>query len=135
MLTIGRIAAKAAVSVDTVRYYEREGLLRPAQRTSARYRLYDDAALRRLNFIRQAQQCGFTLTEIRQVLELKASAGACCDDIRGAAVAKKLALEMRIRTLQAMSAALSELIATCGERSRPVEECPIVDALERHAGS
>jgi MerR family Zn(II)-responsive transcriptional regulator of zntA len=71
MLTIGKVAKLAEVSIDTIRYYERRGLLSPAQKSGAGYRLYNDEAVRRLNFIKHAQRCGLSLTEIRQLLELK----------------------------------------------------------------
>lgn len=130
MYTIGKLAEQTEVSADTVRYYEKEGLLAPAGKTSAGYRLYDADAARRLRFIRQAQHCGFTLAEIRELLALKGSDAACCKDVRGVAVAKKLQLEHKIRALQTMSRALSELISICNNERRPLDECPILAALE-----
>ena len=65
LLTIGKVAKLAAVSIDTVRYYEREGLVSPAQKSGAGYRLYNDEAVRRLHFIKHAQHCGLALAEIR----------------------------------------------------------------------
>lgn len=71
MLTIGKLAALADVRTDTLRYYERERLLTPAAKNGSGYRLYDRDALRRIRFIKQAQHCGFTLTEIAQLLALR----------------------------------------------------------------
>ena len=68
MLTIGKLAALAKTSTDTLRYYEREGLIEPAGRSESGYRLYDKDSARRIHFIKQAQHCGFTLTEIRDLL-------------------------------------------------------------------
>lgn len=130
MYTIGKLAQKAGVSNDTVRYYEREGLLAPARKTDAGYRLYNEDAARRLRFIKQAQQCGFSLAEIGELLALKNSDAACCQDVRGVAVAKKLQLENKIRALQLMSQALTELISICTDATRPLDECPILAALE-----
>lgn len=130
MRTIGQLANVTAVTADTIRYYEKEGLLAPATKTAAGYRLYDDEAVRRLRFIRQAQQCGFSLTEIRELLTLRNSDAACCRDVRSVAIAKKLQLEHKIRALQAMSDALSELIAVCDDETRPLDACPILAALE-----
>lgn len=130
MYTIGKLAAQADVTADTVRYYEKEGLLIPARKTDAGYRLYDEGATRRLRFIRQAQQCGFSLGEIAELLALKSSDAACCKDVRGVAIEKKLQLEHKIRALSAMSGALSGLIAICNDESRPLDECPILGALE-----
>ncbi len=130
MLTIGRAAVQAAVSVDAIRFYEREGLLRPARKSGAGYRLYDEDALRRIRFIKQAQACGFSLAEIRELLELRRTSGGCCEDVRRVALGKKLEMERRIRSLRAMSAALSGLIALCNDDSRPLQDCPILGAFE-----
>jgi len=103
--TIGKLAAQADVTIDAVRFYGKQGLLAPARRTPAGYRLYDGEVLRRLRFIKQAQQCGFSLTEIRELLTLKNSDAACCRDVKSVAIAKKLQLAHKIRALQAMSGA------------------------------
>lgn len=130
MHTIGKLAQQAEVTTDTVRYYEKEGLLVPARKTGAGYRLYDENAIRRLRFIRQAQECGFSLAEIRALLALKSSDAACCKDVKSVAVSKKLQLEHKIRALQVMSRALSELISVCNDETRPLDACPILAALE-----
>jgi Zn(II)-responsive transcriptional regulator len=130
VLMIGKLAREAGVTPDTVRYYEKEGLLAPARKSDAGYRLYDEDAARRLRFIRQAQQCGFSLSEIRELLTLKNSNAACCKDVKSVAIVKKLQLEHKIRALQAMSGALSGLIAICDDETRPLDECPILAALE-----
>ena len=130
MHTIGKLASQADVSTDTVRYYEKEGLLTPASKTEAGYRLYNEDSLRRLHFIKQAQQCGFSLTEIRELLALRNTDEACCKDIKSVTIAKKLQLEHKIKALQTMSHALSELILICSNESLPLDECPILSALE-----
>ncbi len=130
MITIGKVADRSAVTADAIRFYERKGLLRPARKTAAGYRLYDDGALRRIRFIKQAQACGFSLGEIRELLELQRGRGSCCRDVRAVAIKKKLEVERRIRSLRAISAALSELVAICNDESLPVEDCPILGALE-----
>jgi len=129
-LTIGKLAKAAELTTDTLRFYEDEGLLTPARKTEAGYRLYSGDAVRRLDFIKHAQQCGMTLSEIRQLLEMRADDRACCRDVRGLAVQKKLQLERKIRSMQAMSQALSELIDICTSEDRPSLECPILAALE-----
>jgi len=130
MYTIGKLAQKVEVTTDTVRYYEKEGLLAPARKTDTGYRVFDEDAVRRLRFIKQAQQCGFSLGEIGELLALKNSDAACCQDVRGVAIAKKLQLEHKIKALQLMSQALTELIAICTDETRPLDECPILAALE-----
>jgi DNA-binding transcriptional MerR regulator len=131
MLTIGEAAQRLNVSADALRYYEKQGLLEPAERTDAGYRLYDESALRRLSFIKHAQLCGFSLAEVRELLEIRGRQDARCDDVRHRATEKKLQLERKIRALQAMSAALSELIEVCqAQEGKPLDACPIVAALE-----
>lgn len=130
MHTIGKLATEAEVTTDTIRYYEKEGLLAPTGKTEAGYRLYGEGAVLRVRFIKQAQQCGFSLAEIRELLALRNSDAACCKDVKSVAIAKKLQLEHKIRALTIMSQALSELIVICDQEDGPADECPILDALE-----
>src|SRR5262245_45835914 len=131
MLTIGKLAGLAKVSNDTLRYYESEGLMRPVAKSAGGYRLYNQDSARRIRFIKHAQACGFTLAEIRDLLELRRRDKARCGDIRTRALEKKLQIENRIRAMKAMSKALDQLIAECANEKRPVKECTIVAALER----
>ncbi|HVB78756.1 MAG TPA: heavy metal-responsive transcriptional regulator [Candidatus Binataceae bacterium] len=130
MLTIGKIARAAGVTIDAVRYYERERLLAPAQKSGAGYRLYGPDAVRRLQFIRHAQQCGFSLAEIRELLELRAREGSCCKDVRSVAIAKRAQLEARIQALQELAQAMDHLIEVCVDDAKPLDACPILGALE-----
>jgi len=129
MLTIGKLAAMAGTTANALRYYEREGLVTPATKGDNGYRLYAQDAARRVHFIRQAQHCGFTLAEIRELLTLPAQPSACCCDVRTMAIEKKLALEAKIKLMQAMSAELDRLIRNCIDDSRPLDDCPILEAL------
>jgi len=131
MFTIGKLASLTGVSNDTLRYYEQEGLVEPAGRSPAGYRLYDKDAVRRIHFIKHAQSCGFTLAEIRELLVLRGRDKACCCDVRTRAVEKKLQIENKIRAMRAMSKALDQLIAECANEAQPVKECAIIAALER----
>lgn len=130
MQTIGKVAALTGVTPDTLRYYEKEQLITPASKTSAGYRLYDEEAVRRIRFIKTAQQCGFTLSDIRELLTLKQADSACCEDVRGVAIEKKLRIAHKLRALQAMSHALDDLIERCAGGEAATEECPILAALE-----
>lgn len=130
MYTIGQLAASAQMSSDALRYYEREGLLTPADRSASSYRLYDADSLKRLRFIRHAQACGFTLTEIRELVAVRGREAACCGDVRTRAIEKKLQLEGKIRAMKIMSQALNRLIEDCSDASRPAAECPILEAFE-----
>ena len=130
LLTIGKVAKLAEVSIDTIRYYERHNLLRPAQKSGAGYRLYNDEAVQRLHFIKHAQYCGLSLAEIRQLLDLTRQDDSCCEDVRSLVIQKKLQLEHKITSLKAMSQALSDLIAICVDDTKPLDACPILAALE-----
>ncbi len=130
MLAIGKVATAAEVTPDTLRYYEREGLLVPASKTGSGYRLYDGDALRRVRFIKQAQQCGFSLSDIRELIILKSRRSACCSDVRNVAVEKKLQVEAKIKALESMSRALDELISICVDTDKPLDDCPILSSLE-----
>lgn len=130
MHTIGKVAAQAGVSADTLRYYEKERLIAPASRTTAGYRLYDDEALRRIRFIKHAQHCGFTLSDIKELLALKQAERACCGDVRSLAIEKKLRIEHKLRALQVMSRALDDLIQSCEGGEQATDDCPILAALE-----
>jgi MerR family Zn(II)-responsive transcriptional regulator of zntA len=135
MLTIGKLAAIADVRTDTLRYYEREQLLMPASKSDSGYRLYDGESVRRIRFIKQAQQCGFTLSEIGQLLALRHRQSARCGDVRKLAVEKKQQLEARIGRMKTMSKALDRLISDCAVPTRRVDECPILSALDRADGA
>jgi DNA-binding transcriptional MerR regulator len=131
LFTIGKLAGIAGVSSDTLRYYEREGLIEPAGKSPAGYRLYDKDSARRLRFIRHAQQCGFTLAEIRELLVLRGRDAARCGDVRKRAIEKKRQLESKIRSMRTMCKALDRLIADCVDETRPVEGCAILAAFEQ----
>jgi len=107
------------------------GLIEPAGKSPAGYRLYDQDSARRLRFIKQAQHCGFTLAEIRALLVLRARDAARCGDVRKRAIEKKRQLEGKIRSMRAMCKALDRLIAGCVDETRPVEGCAIVAAFEQ----
>jgi len=125
--TIGALAKAAGVGVETVRYYQRRGLLPEPPRPQGEVRRYSDEDLRRLRFIRSAQAAGFTLAEIGELLELSAS-----DDrarARALAQARVAALDEKIRELQHAKEALSGLAAACAnKRGGP---CPILSAFDR----
>jgi DNA-binding transcriptional MerR regulator len=129
-MTIGKLAKQTGVSTDAIRFYETEKILLPAGKSDAGYRLYDTSAVQRLAFVKQAQHCGMTLSEIKQLLELKADGRSCCSDVRSLAVRKKLQLEHKIETMKAMSQTLGELIKICTAEDQPLDACPILAALD-----
>ncbi len=129
MLTIGKVAATVQISTDALRYYEREGLIKPSSISEGGYRLYNQDAVIRLHFIKQAQACGFTLSEIRELLLLSQQTSACCNDVRQLAIEKKLQVEAKIKALKAMSSSLNAMISNCSNHSLPVTNCPILVAI------
>jgi Hg(II)-responsive transcriptional regulator len=128
-LTIGELAKQARVNRETVRYYERRRLLpRPARALSG-YRIFPEEALRRLRFIRHAKVLGFSLNEIRELLALRVNSIDTCVRVRERTEVKMADIEGKIRALQQMKDALSELIAACSRRGR-TNDCPILDSLD-----
>ena|SRR5262245_4825711 len=128
-MTIGQLAEQGCVNVQTIRYYERRGLLPKAKRTSSGYRLYDMDSVRRLGFVRRAQLLGFSLLEIQELLSLRVRPGTTCADIRAKARGKIATVDQRIEELTRIRAALSRLATLCRGRG-PTSECAILDALD-----
>lgn len=126
-----QVAAQAGVNVQTLRYYERRGLLPEPQRSESGYRSYPTQAVRTVRFVKAAQALGFSLEEIDQLLELAEGGPENCDAARTLAEEKVAQLERKIAGLTAMRDSLRQLAATCG-RSRDRRLCPIFDALETH---
>jgi MerR family transcriptional regulator, copper efflux regulator len=127
--TIGAVAKQANVHVETLRYYERRGLVRRPLRSMANYRLYSPETVQRVRFIKYAQSLGFSLHEIKELLALRAAPRARCADVRVRAEAKLAAIEAKIRALHAMKKALAKLVTECAGHG-PITDCPILEALE-----
>jgi MerR family copper efflux transcriptional regulator len=125
-LGIGQLAKQGGVGIDTVRYYERNGLLAPRSRLASGYRRYGDIELARLRFIRRAQGLGFTLKEIKQLLALSAQRDV--GRVKRSAQAKLLDVEARIAALVRMRNGLATLIEACPGHGRAAD-CPILRAL------
>ncbi|EXS68706.1 MerR family transcriptional regulator [Sphingobium sp. Ant17] len=125
---IGELAGAAGVRRDTIRYYERTGLLPSPQRTAAGYRLYDGSDLRRIKFIRSAQKLGFTLSETQTLLELQNSDTARASDILAVTLVKLRQAEAKVSDLNTMREILERLAAACpGDADK--SECPILAFL------
>jgi MerR family copper efflux transcriptional regulator len=128
-LTIGEVARQASVGVETVRFYERQGLLAEPNRRRSGYRQYDIEAVAVLRFIRRAKALGFTLKEIKSLLSLRLDSTATRVEVRNQAKSKVADIEARIADLQRMRDALQQLIKKChGEGT--LAGCPILEALE-----
>ncbi|MGH3968097.1 MAG: MerR family transcriptional regulator [Mycobacterium sp.] len=124
-----QVAKQAGVNAQTLRYYERRGLLPEPPRTVSGYRSYGPEAVRLVRFVKRAQELGFSLAEIDALLDLADGGPASCDAARQLAEHKVAGLDAKIASLQAMRASLGRLIATCAS---PPEErvCPLLDSLE-----
>lgn len=132
-MTIGKLAQLAGVGVETVRFYERKGLLEVPSRTASGYRQYPVAILTRLRFIRQAKDLGFTLPEIQELLSLQASPEASCAEVEVRIRAKIAAVQEKIDSLERIRKALTGMVALCVPEFVPASECPFLDALEQEA--
>ena len=125
-MTIGRLAAAAGVNVETIRYYQRRGLLNEPLKPFRGYRHYPDDAVKRLRFIKRAQALGFTLEEIASLLRLD-GAGSCADT-RELAAHKVAVIERKLLDLAAMREALMDLVRRC-EDGLAGGQCPIISVL------
>lgn len=124
-LTIGKLARKAHVNVETVRYYQRIGLLEEPVKPVQGYRHYPESAIARVQFIKRAQQLGFTLKEIAELLTL---GQGHCEDVRALAEQKRARIDQQIDHLIALRRVLDEMIAAC-QADRSAEHCSLIEAL------
>ena len=131
-LTIGVVAAAGGVKIGTIRYYERRGLLPAISRSPSGYRKYSADSIRRLRFIRHAQDLGFSLDEIHELLALRVRDSASCKTVAQRTRRKVELVEQRILDLQRLKRTLEGLAAACAAR-RTTEPCPILEALEDDA--
>jgi Cu(I)-responsive transcriptional regulator len=127
-MTRGEVAERAGVGSETVRFYEQRGLIPPPPRTSSGYRCYDQAYVDRLRFVKRAQDLGFTLEEIKELLALRVRPDADSGAVRRRAQEKLADVEAKIRDLERIRAVLGHLVAACSGHG-PTSECPILEAL------
>lgn len=127
-LTVGRLASLAGVSVEAVRFYEREGLLEEAPRGNSGYRLFPGAAVARLKFVQRAQQLGFTLREIKKLLAVWLEQDSPHEDVCGAVDDKVADLEAQAQELLRKAEALRQLCSACRGLMR-AEDCPVMRAI------
>ncbi|MDA8240630.1 MAG: heavy metal-responsive transcriptional regulator [Nitrospiraceae bacterium] len=132
-LTIGQLARKAEVNIDTIRYYERRGLISPSNRKESGYRQYLDDTVVRIHFIKHAKELGFSLDEIAELLSLKLDPKTKCGDVRKKAQEKINEIEGKIQILERMRQTLVRLTRMC-EEGRQVSECPVLEALDENPG-
>jgi MerR family mercuric resistance operon transcriptional regulator len=128
-MTIGQAASHAGVNVQTIRYYERRGLISEPERTPSGYRRYADDVVRRVGFIKRAQELGFSLNEISDLLKLRVRSATVCAAVEKRARSKIAVVEEKIADLQRMKRVLRQLVAAC-ETREPTGDCPILETLE-----
>ncbi len=127
MLKIGQVATECGVSVDTLRYYERLGLLPRAARTQSGYRLYDPRVIERLRFIKRAQSFGFTLEEIKQLLQLPTAEPRTCAEVLQVIARKLEDLDRRYEEIKRLRRELSAYKAECERAVAGRKSCPVIE--------
>ena len=130
ILSIGQVARRAGVGVETVRFYEREGLLEEPPRRASGYRQYSEQAVTRLHFIKRAQKLGFLLKEITELLLLRVDAQTSCDEVKQRTEAKLAEVERKMVELQRMRQALLQVASLCTGQG-PTGRCPMLEALDQ----
>ena len=128
-MKIGQVAERGGVNLQTIRYYEREGLLPAPPRLASGYRLFTEDTVRRVRFIKRAQELGFTLAEIRDLLTLRVDESRSSGEVRSIAEAKIADIDGKIRSLAAMKRALTHLTNRCSGHG-PASECPILEGID-----
>lgn len=125
----GELAQQAEVNVETLRFYERKGLLPEPPRRNSGYREYPPESVQRLRFIKRAQELGFSLAEIKELLTLRVTRGTTCGQVREQAQEKVAEVQKKISDLRAIEEALAKLVKSCSARGT-TSRCPILDHLD-----
>ena len=128
-LSIGTLAKRSGVNIETIRYYERIGILPPPARSAAGYRLYEPEYLKRLHFVRRGRELGFTLEELRALLRLVDGHDYTCEEVRGLTLDHMAEIRRKIADLRRVERVMAEMAAQC--KGGRVPECPVIDALYR----
>lgn len=130
LLTIGKLAERAGISTDTLRYYEKMGLIKAASRSEAGYRIYGEEAERILQFIKGAKTLNFTLEEIGQLLTLNRSDKATCAEVLKHTTGKITEAEQKIRELKEVKKILTSLVEQCPADDSAISCCPILGHIK-----
>jgi len=126
---IGQLAKETGLNVQSIRFYERKGLLPSVNRSASGYRIYKEDSIRRIQFIKHAQEVGFSLKEISELLSLKVSGNGSCDMVQQIAAEKLKQLEERLESIERMKLTLTSMMEMC-EEGLPARACPILEALD-----
>lgn len=128
-MKIGQLAKRAGVNVETIRFYERKGLITQPSRHTGGYRQYPHEAIVKIRFIKRAKELGFSLTEIAELLSLQANPRATCADVKLRAESKISTIHERMKDLQKIKRSLEQLASAC-KGSGPLNDCPIINCFE-----
>ena len=129
-LLAGEVAKTLGVGVQTLHFYEQQGLIPPPPRSESGYRLYSQQTVRRLRFIKRAQELGFSLKEVEELLVLQLDPSSTCSNVRERAAAKIADIDQKLKTLSAIKEALAQIVTVCPSNGRPVSDCPILENLD-----
>jgi MerR family transcriptional regulator, mercuric resistance operon regulatory protein len=127
VLSIGKLSQQSGVNIETIRYYEKIGVMPAPGRSAGGFRIYGPDHLKRLSFVRRGRQLGFSLDEIRNLLHLVDGHGHTCAEVHALMLSHLAEIRRKIRDLRRLQRAMAEMAARCSGESVP--ECPIVDAL------
>ncbi len=127
MYKIGEVAKLVGLGSETVRYYEKEGIVPKAERAQNGYRLYDETHVRRLRFVKRSRELGFSLDKVRSLLEIADSTNMTCKSVKKVAEGHLAEVQKNIRDLQKMEKALSGMVQPCAGDG--TKDCPILDIL------
>ena len=128
-MKVGEVAKKSGVNVQTLHYYERVGILKPKTRLDSGYRVYDDTAVRIIQFIKHAQELGFSLDEIQELLSLRADKKSKCRPVQASAIRHLNDVEKKIAKLKVIQQTLQSLITDC-KKNKTDSECPLLNCLD-----
>lgn len=130
-MTIGKLAKEAGVGVETVRFYERKGLIRKPPKKESGFRTYSHEDVTRIRFIRRAQELGFTLREVKELVELQSKRKMTGSQVQKKADKKIEEIRQKISDLKKMEESLSQLSRVCGEGEQAIQECRFLDCFEK----
>lgn len=129
VMTIGKLAQAAGVGVETIRFYERKGIIKRPSRLEGGFRRYSSEDVARVRFVKRAQELGFTLREVKELLEIQSKRKMTGAQVRATAKAKIQEIQQKISDLKSMEGSLKELCRVCGEGEQAIRECKIFDCF------
>ena len=128
LLTIGKLASASNVNIETVRFYERKGILKQPKKQGA-FRYYPEEYISRIRFVKRSQELGFTLKETQELLDLKIKEQSKCSDVLSKTEEKIQEINQKINDLKKMKKSLKKLANCCEDREQPLSDCPILECF------